>query len=63
MRIALEAKRQPGLPVDESDYADLQTKETKLREVTNMDNYVKNVAFDYGRDSDDRIDTIVIVTK
>ena len=51
MRIALEAKRQLGLPIDESDYADLQTKETKLREVTNMENYVKNAASSYGRDS------------
>ena len=51
MRIALEAKRQLGLPIDEGDYADLQTKETKLREVTNMENYVKNAASSYGRDS------------
>jgi len=51
VRIALEAKRQLGLPIDESDYADLQTKETKLREVTNMENYVKNAASSYGRDS------------
>ena len=51
MRIALEAKRQLGLPIDESDYADLQTKETKLREVTNMEKYVNNLASSYGRDS------------
>jgi len=59
VRIALEAKRQLGLSVDESDYADLQTKETKLREVTNMENYVKNVASSYGRDSGAMMDEML----
>jgi hypothetical protein len=59
VRIALEAKRLLGLPIDESDYAGLETKETKLRNVTNMENYVKNVASSYGRDSGAMMDEML----
>ncbi len=58
-RTAMMAKQALGLPLTDEDYAKIDTKETKLREVTNMQNYVNNAAESYGRDSGAMMDEML----